>query len=157
MRWLLRKDLLILARSRLLVALLVIYPVVIALLIGFALSRGPSRQKIAIVDETPPGATVQVGNQRVSVASFADELVTQVNAERVPTRARAISDVKAGAVVAAVVIPPDFAARLSSQVAPARLDVLYNGDALEQSLVSSAISSAVAQANLAFSEQIQRA
>ena len=31
MRWLLRKDVLILARSRLLVALLILYPVVIAL------------------------------------------------------------------------------------------------------------------------------
>jgi len=44
-RWLLRKDLLVLGRSRLLVALLVLYPVVIALLMGFAISRGPSRPR----------------------------------------------------------------------------------------------------------------
>ena len=157
MRWLLRKDLLILARSRLLVALLVLYPVVIALLIGFALSRGPSRQRVAIVDETPPGTTVQVGSQRVDVSSFVDELFSQVNARRVPTRAAAVDEVKSGAVVAAVVIPADLARQLSSQIAPARLEVLYNGDALEQSLVSSEISSAVAQANLGFSEQIQKA
>ena len=49
MLWLLRKDLLILARSRLLVCLLVLYPVAIALLIGFALSRAPSKPKVAIV------------------------------------------------------------------------------------------------------------
>ena len=60
MRWLLRKDALILARSRLLVALLIAYPVAIALLIGFAISRSPSRPRVAIVDETPPGQTVQV-------------------------------------------------------------------------------------------------
>ena len=41
MRWLLRKDLLILGRSRLLLVLLVVYPLVIAVLIGLALSRGP--------------------------------------------------------------------------------------------------------------------
>ena len=35
--------------------------------------------------------------------------------------------------------------------------MLYNGDALEQSLVQSTLNSALAQANLAFSEQIQRA
>ena len=59
MRWLLRKDLLILGRSRLLLVLLVVYPLVIAVLIGLALSRGPSRASVAIVDETPPGETIQ--------------------------------------------------------------------------------------------------
>ena len=54
--WLLRKDLLILRRSRLLVALLVVYPVAIALLIGLAISRAPAKPRVAIVDETPPGA-----------------------------------------------------------------------------------------------------
>lgn len=43
MRWLLLKDLRILRRSPLLVALLVLYPIVIAVLIGFALSRGPDK------------------------------------------------------------------------------------------------------------------
>ena len=42
MRWLLVKDLQILRRSPLLVALLVIYPIAIAVLIGVALSAGPS-------------------------------------------------------------------------------------------------------------------
>jgi ABC-type Na+ efflux pump permease subunit len=157
MRWLLRKDLLILARSRLLVALLVLYPVVIALLIGFALSRGPSRQPIAIVDETPPGATVQVGGERVDVDRFAEELFTQVKATRAPSRSDAIAKVKSGAAVAAVVIPRDLAARLGAGLTQAHLEVLYNGDALEQSLVSSAINSAVARANIAFSEEIQKA
>ena len=59
--------------------------------------------------------------------------------------------------IAAVVIPPDIAARLSSAVEKAQLEVLYNGDALEQSLVQSTIDSALAQANLGFSEQIQQA
>jgi ABC-2 type transport system permease protein len=56
-----------------------------------------------------------------------------------------------------VVIPRDIAARLSSDITQARLEVLYNGDALEQSLVQSSLDSALAQANLGFSEQIQRA
>ena len=68
---LLRKDLLILGRSRLLLALLILYPAVIALLIGLALSRSPSRPRVAIVDETPPGETVQVGGQRVEVGRYA--------------------------------------------------------------------------------------
>ena len=47
MRWLLLKDLQILRRSPLLVALLVLYPIVIAVLIGFALSRGPDKPEVA--------------------------------------------------------------------------------------------------------------
>ncbi|HTA32657.1 MAG TPA: ABC transporter permease [Solirubrobacteraceae bacterium] len=154
---LLRKDLLILRRSRLLLALLVVYPVAIALLIGFAISRSPSRPRVAIVDETPPGETLQVGEQRVPVSQYTQQLFNQVDAVHVPTRAQAIAKVQSGDVLAAVVIPPDIAAKLASDVEPAQLEILYNGDALEQSLVRSTLDAAIAQANLAFSEQIQKA
>src|SRR5271167_1408035 len=107
MRWLLEKDLKILRRSRLLVAVLVIYPVAIALLIGLAISRSPSKPRVAIVDETPPGETVKVGSQRVQVAEYARQLFSQVDAVSVPSRADAVAKVKSGEVIAAVVIPPD--------------------------------------------------
>jgi ABC-type transport system involved in cytochrome c biogenesis permease component len=156
-RWLLRKDLLILGRSRLLLALLIVYPVAIALLIGLAISRSPSRPRVAIVDETPPGETVKVGDQRVLVSAYARELFDQVQAVDVPSRAQAVAKVESGSVLAAVVIPPDIAARIASDTEAAQLEVLYDGDALEQSLVASTIGSALAQANLAFSAQIQQA
>ena len=157
MRWLFVKDLLILRRSRLLVSVLVIYPVALALLIGLAISRSPSRPRVAVVDETPPGQTVQVGSERVEVSQYAKQLLNQVMTVTVPTRAQAVAKVKQGDVLAAVVIPRDLASRLSSSIAPARLEVIYNGDALEQSLVQSTLNSALAQANLGFSEQIQQA
>ncbi|MGA2321158.1 MAG: ABC transporter permease [Solirubrobacteraceae bacterium] len=157
MRWLLGKDLLILRRSRLLVALLILYPVAIALLIGFAISRAPTRPRVAIVDETPPGETVRVGSRRVEVSRYAQQLFSQVQSSSVPTRARAVEEVKAGTVLAAVVIPPDIVAKVSSGIGQAQLEVLYNGDALEQALVRSTLDSALAQANLGFSEQIEQA
>jgi ABC-2 type transport system permease protein len=157
MRWLLVKDLLILRRSRLLLALLVVYPVAIALLIGLAISRSPSKPKVAILDETPPGETVLLGSQRVEVGQYAEQLFSQVQSVGVSSRAQAIAKVKSGDALAAVVIPRDLAARLTSGITQARLEVLYNGNALEQSLVQSTLTSALAQANLGFSEQIQRA
>jgi hypothetical protein len=157
MRWLLYKDLLILRRSRLLVAVLVVYPVAIALLIGLAISRSPSRPRVAIVDETPPGQTIVLGGQRVVVSQYAERLFSQVQSVHVGSRAQALEKVTSAAVLAAVVIPPDIAVRLSSGVNQAQLEVLYNGDALEQSLVQSQLGSALAQANLGFSEEIQRA
>jgi hypothetical protein len=154
---LLRKDLLILRRSRLTVALLVIYPVAIALLIGLALSRGPTKPRVAIVNETTPGARVQVGGRSVDVGEYASQLFDQVEAVPTATRAQAVAKIQSGDVLAAVVIPHDIAARLSSDLSQARLEVLYNGDAIEQSLVQSSLNSALAQANLGFSEQIQQA
>jgi ABC-type multidrug transport system permease subunit len=157
MRWLLAKDLVILRRSRLLVVLLIAYPVVIALLIGFAISRSPSKPRVAIVDETPPGLTVEVGSRHVDVHRYAEQLFAQVRPVNVHTRAEAIAKVKSAAVLAAVVIPPDIATRLESGVTQAQLELIYNGNALVQSLVQSQLRSALAQANLGFSEEIQQA
>ncbi len=157
MRALLRKDLLILRRSRLTVALLVLYPVAIALLIGFALSRAPSRPHVAVVDETPPGETVQLGGRHVPVSAYVKSLFSGVDATPESSRAAAVRDVESAKVLAAVVIPPDIVARVSSATEQGEVEVLYNGNALEQSLVSSELRSALAEANLGFSEQIQRA
>jgi hypothetical protein len=123
-RWLLRKDLLILSRSRLLIALLVIYPVAIALLIGVAISRSPTRPRVAIFDQAAPGETVEVGGQRVAVGQYTRQLFDQVQAVHVSTRAQAVSKVQSGAVIAAVVIPANLAARLASDIEQARLEVI---------------------------------
>jgi hypothetical protein len=157
MRWLLRKDVLILARSRLLVALLIAYPVAIALLIGFSISRTPSKPRVAIVDETPAGQTVEVGGRHVNVRAYADQLFNQVRPVQVHSRDEAIAKVKNAQVLAAVVIPPDIATRVESGLAQARLELIYNGNALVQSIVQSQLRSALAQANLGFSEEIQQA
>jgi ABC-type multidrug transport system permease subunit len=155
MRWLLGKDLLILRRSRLLVALLVFYPVAIALLIGFAISRSPSKPRVAIVDQAPPGETIELGGRRIELSEYTDELFRQVHVVPFPTRAGASHAVSSGDVLAAIIIPPNIVSKLSSGVNQAAVEVLYNGDALQQSLVRSAIDSALARANLALSEQIK--
>jgi ABC-type multidrug transport system permease subunit len=156
-RWLLKKDLLILARSRLLVALLIAYPIAIALLIGFAISRSPAKPRVAIVDETPPGQTVEVGGRHVGVRQYADQLFSQVRPVTVHSRAEAVDKVRSAQVLAAVIIPQDIATRVESGVTPAQLELVYNGNALVQSIVQSQLRSALAQANLGFSEEIQQA
>jgi ABC-2 type transport system permease protein len=156
-RSLFAKYLRILRRSRLLVAVLILYPVVIALLIGFALSRAPARPRVAIVDETPPGQTIEVGGQRVEVSRYARELFNQVDAVPVDSREQAVSEVNSGKALAAVVIPPDVASRVASGTTQGELELIYNGNALQQSLVQSQLNAALAQANLGFSQQLQSA
>jgi ABC-2 type transport system permease protein len=155
MRAMLKKDLLILARSRLLVATLVIYPVAVALLIGLAISRAPSKPKVAVVNLAPPGASVELGSRRVQVGHYYGALLHQVQPVPVATRAQAVAQVRDGRVLAAIVIPADIAARLSSVTNQAEIEVIYNGEALEQSFVHSTIEAALAQANLELSNQIR--
>ena len=64
MRWLLVKDLQILRRSPLLVGLLIVYPIALALMIGFALSSPPGKPKVAALDEVPAGnGQLKLGGQ----------------------------------------------------------------------------------------------
>lgn len=154
---LLKKDLLILRRSRLLVGLLVIYPVAIALLIGLAISRTPAKPRVAILDQTSPGETVQVAGQRVEVHRYIQQLFSQVQPLEVSSRAEAVSKVRSAEALAAVVVPANIAAKVGTGIDQGELEVIYNGDALEQSLVQSQLRSALSQANLGFSRQIQQA
>ncbi|HVR04980.1 MAG TPA: ABC transporter permease [Solirubrobacteraceae bacterium] len=155
MRWLLRKDLLILARSRLLVGVLVVYPVAVALLIGLAISRAPSKPKVAVLNLAPPGASVELGGRRVDVAHYYQALYGQVTVVPVATRAQARAEVRSGNVLAAIVIPANIATQLSSVTSQAQLEVIYNGEALQQSFARSTIEAALAQANLELSTQIR--
>src|SRR2546423_12327934 len=106
MRWLLVKDLQILRRSPLLVAMLIVYPIVIAALVGFALTSGPSKPRVAFLNEIPPGAnTVALGSENVDVSKEARPLFDSIDAVKVGSRAEAIKKVKDGNVLAALVIP----------------------------------------------------
>jgi ABC-2 type transport system permease protein len=63
--------------------------------------------------------------------------------------------VKSGAVLAALIVPPDFTTKLSnSGLSGAEIEVIYNGDALKQSFVRSTISSKLAEADAALAKQI---
>ncbi len=156
MRWLLGKDLLILRRSRMLVAVLVVYPIAIALLIGLAISRSPGKPKVAIANLAAPGATVELGGSKVEVGRYYSQLFSEVQPLKVKTRAEAVEKVRSGEALAAVVIPANIASKLSSVLSQGQLEVIYNGDALQQSLAQSKIQAAVAQANLELSQQIRQ-
>lgn len=152
----LKKDLLILARSRVMVGVLVVYPIAVALLIGLAISRAPAKPKVAIVNLAPPSATVELGGSRLNVGHYYSGLFSQVQPVPLATRAQAVQAVRSGRVLAAVVIPANIASRLSSVTSQGQVEVIYNGEALEQSFVHSTIESALAQANLELSDQIRR-
>jgi ABC-2 type transport system permease protein len=139
------------------VALLVIYPVVIALLIGFALSRGPEKPRVAFLNEVPPNENIiSLGGQHIDASRYSNQLFQSINPIRVHTRAEAIDKVRSGDALAALIIPPDVTQRLATGLQPAQVEVIYNGDALKQAFVQSTISAKLAEANSALAEVLKR-
>ena len=156
MRWLLVKDLRILRRSPLLVALLVIYPALVALLIGLALSRGPEKPKVAFVNEVAPGqSTVSLGGNQIDLSKYSEQFFKAVDPVRVDTRDEAVRKVKSGDALAALVIPNDIVDKIASGVEQAKVEVIFNGDALKQSFVESTIDAKLGQANAALSDKLR--
>jgi ABC-2 type transport system permease protein len=153
MRWLLVKDLQILRRSPLLVALLVVYPAIVAVLIGLALSRGPERPKVAFVNLVPAGeSTFAIGGTRVDASSYADRLFQAIDPIRVRTREEALAKVRSGEALAALIIPEDITRKLQTGLQQPTVEVVYNSsDPVKQRLVESAIQSRLADANAALS------
>ena len=164
MRWLLVKDLQILRRSPLLVCLLVAYPILVALLIGFSLSGGPDKPRVAFVNEVPQGeGTFSVGGETRDAADYADRLFEKVDPIRVRTRAEALELVESGDALGALIIPRDAAEKLRSSLSltgtPQRpsVEVVYNGeDPVKREFVESTIESTLADANLALSKEITK-
>jgi ABC-type multidrug transport system permease subunit len=156
-RWLLLKDLQILRRSPLLVALLVLYPVVVSLLIGFALSRGPDKPRVAFVNLVPPGQnTISLGGETVNASRYASELFTSIQPVRVHSREAAIRKVRSGEVLAALIIPPDITQKLSTGLQSAQVEVVYNNeDPVKGRYVEQIINSRLADANAALSDKFK--
>jgi ABC-2 type transport system permease protein len=156
MRWMLLKDLQILRRSKLLVGLLIVYPVAIALLIGFALSSGPKKPSLAFLNKIPPSQQkIRLGGQTIDIKTYTNKLFTSVDRIDVENREQAVEQVRSGKALAGLVIPPNFATQLSNGgFSSASIEVIYNGDALKQSFVRSTVNSKLAEADAALARQI---
>jgi ABC-2 type transport system permease protein len=159
MRWLLLKDLQILRRSPLQAALLVAYPVLIALLVGFAISRQPGKPSVAFLNEVPAGARVVAGGAKLPAVGVEERVCAKVECVPVSSRAAAERKVRSGDVLAALILPADLVDRLNSlsTLSPRtpEVEVIVNeGDPLKAQVVDDRIESLLAQANLLVARRI---
>jgi ABC-2 type transport system permease protein len=159
-RWLLLKDLQILRRSPLQLVLLIAYPVLIALLIGFAISREPGNPRVAFLNEVPPGSRVTAGSGgRLPAVGVRDRVCREVECVDVSSRAEAEAKVRDGDVLAALVLPADLIDRLNSlgtlNPQTPRVEVIVNEeDPLKARVVDDRIDALLARANLFIAKQI---
>jgi ABC-type transport system involved in cytochrome c biogenesis permease component len=162
MRWLLIKDLQILRRSPLLVGLLIVYPIAIALMIGFALSSPPSKPKVAFYNEVPKDkGTISLGSQKLNVASYASDLLSSVQPIKVHSQAEAIAAVRDGRALAAVIIPAQLPQQIESLItqgvgAPTVKLYLNSKNPIERQFVDQAISSRINHVEQDVSKQVLR-
>ena len=159
MRWLFIKDLQILRRSPLVTTLLVVYPVVIAVLIGFALSRGPQTPRVAFLNQVPEGQQLVLAGTEFDIAGARSELCSRIECLPVATEEEARDMVRSGDVLAALILPADLIQKLGSlsSLAPSQptVRVLVNEeDPVKARLVDDRIGSLVTEANLRISEQV---
>jgi ABC-type multidrug transport system permease subunit len=160
MRWLLVKDLQILRRSPLLVAMLVLYPILIAALVGFAVTSGPSKPRVALLNQVPAGQSkIPLGGETVNLAEESKALFSALDVVKVKTEAEAIQKVRDGDVLAALILPADITQKLqeatSGSGARPTVKVYYNAeDPAKQSFVENTIKARVQDANVALSKKV---
>ena len=157
--WLLLKDLQILRRSPLQAALLIVYPILIAVLVGFAISREPEDPRVAFLNEVPAGTRINVGGQKLPEANVRERICERVECIFVSDREEAREKVESGDVLAALVLPSDLVNRINSlsTLTPGvpEVEVLVNEEnAVKAELVDDRITTLLAQANLAIARRI---
>jgi ABC-2 type transport system permease protein len=159
-RWLLIKDLQILKRSPLLVALLIIYPIAIALMIGFALSSPPGKPKVAFYSGVAPGkGKIGFGSQQINISKYANQLFQSIQPIKVNSPQQAIAKVQDGEAEAAVIVPPDIVAQIQDLITqgagnPTVQVVLNSRNPVERDFVNQAISTRVSEVEQAVSKQV---
>jgi ABC-2 type transport system permease protein len=161
-RWLFVKDLQILKRSPLLVGLLVVYPIALALMIGFALSSPPGKPKVAFYSEVAPGTGhVRFGSQRINISRYAGQLFQSIEPIKVSSRAQAIAKVADGQAQAALIVPSDIVGQIQSLVtsgvgSPTVELILNSKDPLARQYAQQAIDQRINQVEQAVSKQVLR-
>jgi ABC-2 type transport system permease protein len=160
MRWLLLKDLQILRRSPLVTGLLVVYPVLIAVLIGVALSAGPDEPRIAFLNEIPEEEQVDFGEGgEFDTLDAKRELCDRVECVDVSSRDEAVAKVEDGQVLGALIIPADLIDKLQSlrTLNPEQpvVEVLVNEeDPVKGQIVDDRLQALITEANLVISQQV---
>jgi ABC-2 type transport system permease protein len=161
MRWLLLKDLQILRRSPLQAALLVIYPVLIALLVGFAISRGPGKPRVAFLNQVPQNTPFKIGSKSVDIVGARNTLCERIECVRVHSRQQAIDEVRSGDVLGALILPADLVTKLQSLSGlnpeqPVVRVIVNQEDPVKERLVNDRITSLLSEANLKIAREVAR-
>ncbi len=132
-RLLLAKDGRVLARSRLLAVGLIVYPLLIALVVGLLVRYAGERPEVSLVGEAELPSLVHVGNRSFDFRKVLDEAPEVKLVSRTP--AEAARELESGRALATLVIPPNFAERLTSMRESPKIELLTTRSGLSSRVV----------------------
>ena len=125
--YLLGKDLRLLGRTPSIIILLALYPALVAVLVGLAVGRPPTKPRVAIVNQVPETErALRIGGKEFDLDKLTRALYENVDGYDVATPVEALRDVKAGDAVAAVIIPEDIVEQLESSSSQGTISAIYD-------------------------------
>jgi ABC-type multidrug transport system permease subunit len=125
-------------------------------LIGFALSRGPDKPKVAFYNGLSLSAsTIELGGHKLNLADEEGALFKDIDVVKVDSPEAVRQKVRDGDVLAGIVIPKDLASNLQSTLESGKLKVFYNSeDPAKQAYVENTIEAQVKAANASLTKRI---
>lgn len=147
---LLAKDLRLLVRTPSIAVLLALYPALVAVLIGLAVGRPPTKPRVAIVNQVPADQRVlHIGGKDFDLDKLTRSLYENVDGHDVATPEQALQDVRSGDAVAAVIIPRDIVQQLESAESQGTITAIYDSsDPTRRAYVENTIKGLLVDTNL---------
>lgn len=157
MAGLLLKDFHMLRRTPSIAVLLVVYPAIVALLLGLAIGRPAAKPQIAVVNEiSADDRVVDLGGEKFDMNTLLTSLDGSVQASSFSTRVKALESVRAGDSIAAVVIPGEILDQLASGTAQGSIDVYYDSsNAVRKNLVETTIKGVLVDTNRSLTQRFR--
>lgn len=125
-----RKDFRTLIRSRALLLCLLVYPLIIAALLGAMLLNANQGATIALVDEDTTGKVLRLGGDKFGVDEYrrqAESSGVEIREMRMPAAQHALDE---GQVSGILVIPQGFMAKLQTALSPGEVEFHTGNNAL---------------------------
>jgi len=144
---LLGKDLRLLGRTPALLAILIGYPILVALLVALALQGEDRKPEVAFVNLDRPGATIQVGGETTTINDYVEKLSDEIDL-RHTTAAVAQQALHDGRVAAILTVPEGFVESLTFGKSPPTVELVTSRrSAVQSDAITRRLQSAIFRIN----------
>ena len=144
---LLGKDLRLLVRTPALLAILIGYPILVAILVALALQGEDRKPEVAFVNLDRPGATIQVGGKATTIDDYVTRLSDEIDLRRTTaeTARRALDD---GRIAAILTVPEGFVESLEFGETPPVIELVTSRrSAVQSEAITRRLESAIFRIN----------
>lgn len=148
-RALLAKDFRLLIRTPSIAVLLFVYPALVAVLMGLAVGRPPSKPEVILVNQVPKDERkLKLGGKRFDLNKLSNALIENVDVTEMDNKADALRAVRSGDAVAAIVIPEEIVDDLRSATAQGNIEAYFDSsNAVRRSFVETTIKGVLVDTN----------